>query len=123
MTRFSAADSAHALPELTARIREFATEREWHRFHDPKNLVMLLASEVGELVAIYRWVSTDEAESYSQSEAVREKVSLEIGDVGIALLELCDRVQVDLLGAIARKIDINAANYPQETSRGRTERP
>lgn len=41
---------------LLEEIRTFVRERDWERFHDPKNLSMLLASEVGELLALFRWV-------------------------------------------------------------------
>jgi dCTP diphosphatase len=36
--------------ELTVAIRHFAREREWERFHTPKNLAMALSVEVAELV-------------------------------------------------------------------------
>ena len=77
---------------LIADLRQFVAERDWSQFHDPKNLVMLLASEVGELVAEYRWVAGDAADAHSRDDgAARERIVDEVGDVGIALLLLCDR--------------------------------
>ena len=45
---------------LASAIDRFATERDWERFHSPKNLAMALAAEAGELVEIFQWL-TEEA--------------------------------------------------------------
>lgn len=111
------------LQQVVIHLREFARQREWDSFHDPKNLVMLLASEVGELLAEYRWVSNERSLDHSIDPVSRERIVGEIGDVGIALLMLCDRVGVDLCTAVEHKTAVNARNYPLEESRGRAERP
>ena len=111
------------LEGLLTDLRRFVAERDWAQFHDPKNLAMLLASEVGELVAEYRWVAGGAADAHSGAGAARERIADEIGDVGIALLLLCDRTGIDLGEAIAAKLAKNQARYPVETARGRAERP
>src|SRR6478752_344932 len=109
---------------LVGELRAFVAERDWSQFHDPKNLVMLLASEVGELVAEYRWVAGDAADAHSrEAGAARERVVDEVGDVGIALLLLCDRTGIDLGEAVAAKLAKNRGRYPVETARGKAERP
>ena len=35
-------------------LREFAEERDWDQFHTPKNLVMALAGEAGELLDVFQ---------------------------------------------------------------------
>jgi NTP pyrophosphatase (non-canonical NTP hydrolase) len=111
------------LSELTATLRAFVAERDWQQFHDPKNLAMLVASEAGELVAEYRWVRGDDADARSREPAARARIADEVADVGIALLLLCDRIGLDLAQAMEAKIATNAARYPVEASRGRSERP
>src|SRR3954451_2582283 len=103
---------------LIAELRQFVAERDWAQFHDPKNLAMLLASEVGELVAEYRWVASDAADAHAREAEARGRIADEIGDVGIALLLLCDRTGIDLGQAIAAKIAKNRGRYPVETARG-----
>ena len=107
---------------LTA-LRQFVAERDWAQFHDPKNLAMLVASEAGELVAEYRWVRGDEADTHSCTPESRARVADEIADVGIALLLLCDRIGLDLTEAVADKLAKNAVRYPVDKSRGRADRP
>jgi len=111
------------LDELTFALRKFVAERAWQPFHDPKNLAMLVASEAGELLAEYRWVRGDEADAHSREAAARTRIAAEVGDVGIALLLLCDRIGLSLTDAMADKLALNAARYPIELSRGRADRP
>jgi dCTP diphosphatase len=108
---------------LLTKLRQFVAERDWAQFHDPKNLAMLLASEVGELVAEYRWVAGDAADAHSREAAARARIADEIADVGIALLLLCDRTGIDLGDAITAKVAKNRARYPADTSRGKADRP
>ena len=85
-------DNLTGMPDiesLVTELRQFVAESEWSQFHNPKNLAMLLASEVGELVAEYRWVPDASADEHSRAEAARARIVDEIGDVGIALLLLC----------------------------------
>jgi NTP pyrophosphatase (non-canonical NTP hydrolase) len=109
---------------LIGELRTFVAERDWSQFHDPKNLTMLLASEVGELVAEYRWVAGDAADAHSREDGpARARIADEIGDVGIALLLLCDRAGIDLGEAIAAKLAKNRVRYPADKARGKAERP
>jgi dCTP diphosphatase len=40
---------------LQHQLREFAAERNWEQYHTPRNLSALIASEAGELLALFRW--------------------------------------------------------------------
>jgi len=108
---------------LVKELRGFVAEREWSQFHDPKNLVMLLASEAGELLAEYRWVRNDNADDFSREPEARQRIANEIGDVGIALWLLCDRIGIDLQAAMRDKLQRNRRRYPVELSKGRAARP
>jgi dCTP diphosphatase len=111
------------LAPVVAALRQFVAERDWQQFHDPKNLAMLVASEAGELLAEYRWVANTAADAHSREADPRARIADEIGDVGIALVLLCDRIGVDLVEAMLAKIAKNAARYPADASRGRATRP
>ena len=115
--------SSRDLADILDELREFVRERDWEQFHDPKNLVMALASEVGELVAEYRWVTSSESDALTSRSDAIDRVGQEIADVAIALLLLCDRVGIDLIPAIHRKLGVNAVNYPVQGARGRATRP
>jgi NTP pyrophosphatase (non-canonical NTP hydrolase) len=111
------------LERVLMQLRRFTAEREWGRFHDPKNLAMLLASEAGELVALLRWIPNAEADAFVRSAESRPGVEAEAADVAIALLLFCDRAGIDLASAVETKIAANASKYPVELSRGHSRTP
>ena len=59
------------LEQLTLRLREFATARDWEQFHSPKNLSMALIVEAAELVEHFQWLTEDQSRALS-SEKLRE---------------------------------------------------
>ena len=54
---------------LKAALQNFADERDWNRFHSPKNLAMALTGEVGELVELFQWLTEDESNRVGQDSA------------------------------------------------------
>ena len=112
-----------AAAPFVEELRAFVAERDWRQFHDPKNLAMLLASEAGELLAEYRWIPNDGADAFSHEPEARQRIAAEIGDVGIALLLLCDRTGIDLETAMREKLARNRERYPVELAKGRAARP
>ncbi|OZI20001.1 nucleotide pyrophosphohydrolase [Bordetella genomosp. 9] len=99
-------------------LRQFAEERDWQRFHSPKNLVMALTGEVGELVEIFQWMSEADSHRAATAPQTAQAVRDELADVALYLIRLADVLGVDLDAAIASKLVSNAAKYPVETSRG-----
>lgn len=103
---------------LSARLRQFASERQWDQFHSPKNLVMALTGEVGELSEIFQWLSEDASRGATQHPETAEAVRHELADVMMYLVRLADVLHVDLNQAIAEKLTLNEARYPVDRSRG-----
>ena len=105
-----------SLEDLNRRLLAFARVRDWEQFHSPKNLVMALAGEAGELIEHFQWLS--EAQSRSLPEANRREVAHEMADILIYLIRLSERLDIDLLAAADEKIAINERRYPAERVRG-----
>ena len=97
-------------------MRAFVVERDWERFHSPKNLAMALSVEASELVELFQWLSEDE--SAALDDAQRRRVAEELADVLWYLVRLSDRLDIDLLEAAGRKLAENAKKYPAEKVRG-----
>jgi NTP pyrophosphatase (non-canonical NTP hydrolase) len=104
--------------ELTERLRDFAEARDWEQFHTPKNLVMALAGEAGELLAEFQWLTPEEAEGIMADPQASRQVRSEIADVFLYLARLADVLDVDLLGAAADKLAENERRYDTQTYRG-----
>ena len=90
--------------ERQAALREFASERHWEQFHTPKNLVMALGSEVGELLEIFQWLTDQQSVEVMQDEAKRTQVRHKMADVYAYLLRLADVVGVDIAAAARAKL-------------------
>jgi dCTP diphosphatase len=99
--------SGPSLEELRDRLRAFAAERDWERFHTPKNLTAAIAGEAGELAAVLQWYAP--GEELAPYEA---KLEEEIADVLIYLIRLADVLEIDPGAAAEAKIDRNAERYP-----------
>ncbi|MEV8631939.1 nucleotide pyrophosphohydrolase [Streptosporangium sp. NPDC051023] len=106
------------LEDLTDRLRRFAQDRDWERFHTPKNLAMALAGEVGELLAELQWLTPEEAATVMDDEAAAKRLRSEMADVMTYLVRLADVLEVDLVEATHAKIDENDERFPVKTSRG-----
>jgi NTP pyrophosphatase (non-canonical NTP hydrolase) len=123
MTPASTSADTNPFEALLRELRKFVEERDWAKFHDPKNLSMAVASEAGELTALLRWVRNDEADAFVRLPENHDRLRAEIADVAISLLLLCDRAGIDLQKAILDKLEVNRGNYPVESARGRADRP
>lgn len=97
--------------DLPDRIRQFADERGWQRFHTPKNLAMALSVEASELVEIFQWLTPDQSTSVmSSTEAVH--VREEMADILIYLVRMADVLGIDLLDAAEAKVARNEKRFP-----------
>jgi dCTP diphosphatase len=105
---------------LIEDIRAFNRERDWDKYHSPKNLAMALAVETAELMEIFQWLT--EEQSRHLPAAKRLAVEEEIGDVTILLLMLADHLGVDVLEAARKKLQRNQTKYPVAKARGRAEK-
>lgn len=99
-------------------LREFAEARDWAQFHSPKNLVMALSGEVGELNEIFQWMTEADSFKAASSEATASAVRDEIADVALYLIRLSDVLGIDLNEAVSSKLATNASKYPVDLSRG-----
>ena len=99
-------------------INEFSAERDWDKFHTPKNLVMAVSSEVGELVDIFQWLDANESKIENISEKDLSKAKEEIADILIYLIRLSEKLNIDLEEAVLSKIKLNNKKYPVNISKG-----
>ena len=98
------------MQELIDKLRQFARERDWKRYHSPKNLAMALSVEVAELVEHFQWLTQTESNDLTPEK--RDKIKDEIGDVLIYLVNLADKLGIDPLRAAHEKFEKNRVKYP-----------
>ena len=99
------------IAKLIEEVRNFAKERDWEKYHTPKNLAMAIAGEAGELAAEFQWLSEIESLADELPKEKLEAVELEIADVAIYLLRMVDVLKLDLSLAIRKKLAINQTRF------------
>jgi NTP pyrophosphatase (non-canonical NTP hydrolase) len=107
---------ADSLYDLRARIKTFVSERDWAQFHTPKNLAMAMIVEAAELVEQFQWDTPPESQLLSSEK--REAVAHELADTFVYLLRIAEVLEIDLIGATNKKIDLNTLKYPVEKVKG-----
>lgn len=105
-------DATTPVAALKAAIRQFAAARHWDPYHTPKNLVMALASEVGELCDVFRWLTPDESVAAPADPKLREAIADELADVANIVFLLSEHTGIDLSDAVEAKMKKNAIKYP-----------
>jgi dCTP diphosphatase len=106
------------IADLQGQLRSFVAEREWEQFHSPKNLVMALTAEVGELTEIFQWLTPEQSQDVMSDPVAATHVADELADVTAYLFRLADVLQVDLAEALRSKIRKNVVKYPADRARG-----
>lgn len=116
-------DATTTIFTLRELMREFVAQRQWERFHDPKNLSMSIAIEAAELMEHFQWARSEDVPTVVGDPAIRGEILDEIADIQCFLLALSNALNIDLSAAVARKMEKNRAKYPAEQFRGRYEKP
>jgi len=97
---------------LQTRLRRFADERDWERFHAPKNLAMALTVEAAELAEIFQWMTDAESRAAHRDPVVQQRIADEIADVLLYLVQIADRTGIDVEQAALAKLARNALKHP-----------
>jgi dCTP diphosphatase len=100
-----------SIARLQQDLTHFAAERNWEQYHTPRNLAALIASEAGELLALFRW----------DQDAMRDnpgRVSHELADVFLGVLRFAAVADIDIVAAADEKLKLNAAKYPVDRTSG-----
>lgn len=103
---------------LAARLEAFSAARDWEQFHSPKNLVMALTAEVGELNEVFQWLNEEASKKLDSDPVALKQAEEEISDVLMYLVRLIDVLGIDINQAIQRKLAINEERYPADQVRG-----
>lgn len=98
--------------KLTDAIKVFVQARGWGKYHNEKDLALSLALEAAEVLEHFQWKNGDELQAYLRTHA--EDLADEVADVLIYLLQLCDKLGIDIIKAAHRKMEKNGKKYPAE---------
>jgi NTP pyrophosphatase (non-canonical NTP hydrolase) len=101
--------------EAIALIKKFTKDRNWGKYHKPKDLTLKLMEEVGELAEHFQWKSEEELEDYLSQQRSRDEAGEEAIDVLVILLMIMkDCLDLDIEAAFKSKLAKNNDKYPVE---------
>ncbi len=96
--------------EITQALLKFRNERDWEQFHNPKDLALAINVEAGELLELFLWKKSDDAN--------REKIKEELADVFAYAFLLAEKFGFDVKDIVLEKIKKNGEKYPVDKSKG-----
>lgn len=98
------------IQRLRASLTKFSKDRQWERFHTPKNLAMAMAVEASEVLEIFQWLTQEQAAALDKKSAAH--LADELADTYIYLLRLAGCYGIDLVSAAEKKLRKSARKYP-----------
>ncbi|OVA02362.1 NTP pyrophosphohydrolase MazG [Macleaya cordata] len=105
-----------SLKDLSRELEEFAKIRDWEQYHSPRNLLLAMVGEVGELSEIFQWRGEVPKGLPNWKDSDKEHLGEELSDVLLYLIRLADICGIDLGVAATKKIVKNAIKYPAPRS-------
>ena len=98
------------IQNITQELLKFRNERDWEQFHNPKDLALAINVEAGELLELFLWKNSEEAN--------KEKIKEELADVFAFAFLLADKYGFDVKEIVLDKMKLNAAKYPVDKAKG-----
>ena len=96
--------------EIIQALLKFRNERDWEQFHNPKDLALAINVEAGELLELFLWKNSEEAN--------KEQVKEELADVFAYAFMLAEKYNFDVKEIILEKIKRNGEKYPIDKAKG-----
>jgi dCTP diphosphatase len=92
-------------------IKKFVESRNWEQFHNPKDLLLGIVEEVGEVRNIVKW---EQDMDKLKRVLIKNKIEVEdaVGDIYWFLVLLANSCGVDIDKAIERTIKDNKKRFP-----------
>jgi NTP pyrophosphatase (non-canonical NTP hydrolase) len=111
-------DDVSTVQDLKTVVEDFVEERDWAKFHSPKNLSMALAIEASELMDLFKWKTVEEAQEEMKGKLLEDATD-ELADIMIYAIAFANRNGIDIAKAVTSKTEKNKAKYPADKFKGR----
>lgn len=112
-------DSETTVAQLRQAVEQFVDQRDWHKFHTPKNLAMSLSIEAAELMEHFQWITAEQSRAVADQPEQLQAVGEELSDCLCYLLAMANELNLDLCSAFRDKMVKNGQKYPAPEYRGR----
>jgi NTP pyrophosphatase (non-canonical NTP hydrolase) len=107
---------------LKKKIRHFVRERDWDKYHNPKDIAIAIAVEAGELLELFQWMKESEVAEVKDNGQLMEKIESELADVLNLCINMADRLDLDIGRIVLNKLKEAENKYPKEKYKGKWEK-
>lgn len=77
---------------------------------------MALAAEAGELLEQFQWLTEQQSKKLSNEKLL--EIEQELADIQIYLIRLADKLNINIIDAVHKKIEVNEMKYPADKVKG-----
>lgn len=104
--------------ELEDKVARFCRERDWDKFHTPKDLAIGISTEANELLDLFRFKTESDMRCMLDDAKKRVRIEEELADTLFFVLRFAQMNQMDLSRILTEKLEKNAQKYPVEKAKG-----
>lgn len=103
-------DSNTNISFFKKQVKKFVEEREWSKYHTPKNLIQAMGIELAELSELFLFENIGKEEILSNEHLIRN-IKEEIADIFIYLISFVNALDIDLSSSFISKMEQNRNKY------------
>ena len=111
-------DSDTNIIKLKTIVKKHCDERDWDKYHSPKDLAIGVITEASELLEPFRFKSEAEMEVMLKDPKKKDEISEEMADTLYFLIRLAQKYDIDITAAFDKKMMKNREKYPIEKAKG-----
>jgi dCTP diphosphatase len=112
-------DTETSVEDLKIAVRTFIHERDWEKYHNPKDLAESICIEAAELLQLFQWIESEESMGFKTDPSKLTRVKEELADVVICCLSMVNALEVELTEAVLEKLELNKKKYPADLYKGK----
>ncbi len=111
-------DNETTLAQLREAIRKFRDERDWEKYHTPKDLAVSISIEASELLELFQWKDRHQIEDMLEDPVYVARIKGEVADVLNYCLAMANTLDMDVSETMLAKVRDNSEKYPVEKTKG-----
>jgi NTP pyrophosphatase (non-canonical NTP hydrolase) len=100
--------------KITEALLTFRNDRDWEQFHNTKDLSIALSIEANELLELFLWKKSEEANI--------DKVKEELADVFAYAFLIAEKYNLNVEEIVLDKIKKNGEKYPIDKAKGKSDK-
>jgi len=113
-------DKTTTFAQLKEEFEKFVTERDWAKYHHPKEVAISLVLEAAELLEIFQWEEKQEIPKIKSDNRTMQRIKEEISDIILYCISIANRLDIDISTAIREKLELNKKKYPADVVKGKS---